>query len=178
MKPFDVEDLQDVPQSLQEGVLEGINKGLESLGQNVREVFYSEMEARHNLERNEILSRPEKFSDAICEFFTNGSTIVERTIGREIVSIFGIPVCPGLNFRTALEIVRRHPRAAKSLGEKKLRAYDSTFCKTCQKLGLTTPVIARVPFSDCQDHFMKRVFQLRKTVRTAGRVRFSGFFAS
>jgi hypothetical protein len=162
---------------IQDGVLEGISRGLESMGQNVRDVFSSELKASHNLGRNEILSRPDEFAAAISEFFTAGSKIVERTIGREIVRIFGIPFCPGLNLKTAPEIVRRHPRTKKSKAGTS-RGYDPSLCKTCQKLGRPEATLARVPFSDCQDHFMKRVLRLRRTVRTAGRVRFSEPFCS
>ena len=158
-------------------MLEGISRGLDTLGQNVSNVFYSEWEASHNLGRKEILSKPDEFADAISDFFTAGSSIVERTIGREIVKIFGIPSCPGLNFKTALEIVRRYPHAKKSKDKSSSR-YDPSLCKTCQKLGKPQAGIARVPFSDCQDHFMKRVLQLRKTVRTAGHFRFSSPFSN
>jgi hypothetical protein len=176
MKQSLVDGAGDELSNIQDGVLEGISKGLESLGQNVREVFYSEMEGQHNLGKDQILSRPEEFSEAISGFFRTGSSIVERTIAKEIVEIFGIPSCPGINFRTALEIVRRHPWKGKKWGSK-LRDYDPALCKTCQKLHLQEPKIARVPFSDCENHFMKRVFQLRRTVRTAGRLRFAGFIS-
>ena len=173
---------------IQDGVLYAIERGLDTLGNNVREVFYSDMELAFNLTRNEIVRRPEDFAEAISRFFDVGSSVVERTIGREIVKTFGIPVCPGLTFRVALEIVRRHPRPVKAhlarIDEEIERAvlirahrYDPTYCKTCQRLGKPIPIQARVPFSDCQEHFAKRVAKLRKTVRIAGNVQINPLFS-
>jgi len=159
---------------IQRRVIEGVSRGLNSLGHNMAEVFFSEMELSFNLRKGEILSRPEEFADAIYSFFKNGSSIVERTIGREMVKIFDIPVCPGLTFHSALEIVKRHPRTAKIFRGN----YDPVFCKTCQKLGTAYPSMARVPFSDCEHHFSKRVVRLQKSVLIIGRLRVKGILGA
>jgi hypothetical protein len=56
-----------------------------------------------------------------------------------------------------------------------LGRYDSKLCKSCQRLGDAIPSRARVPFSDCQEHFMKRVVRLRATVEFVGRLRIKCF---
>ena len=90
-------------------VLEAIDRGLDGFGENVGSVFYSLMEREYQFDRSKILERPDEFVTAICAFFRSGSTLVERSIGREILAIFDLPACPSLNFKTALEIVKRHP---------------------------------------------------------------------
>ena len=115
-------------------ILDGISKGLDVIGPNVEQVFYTEMMYSHNLTKNEILERPEEFTEAMSQFFRVGTSLVDRTIGREIVKNFGIPVSPGLTFKTALEIVMKLPTTSpskKTTGSE----YDPNFCKTCQKLG-------------------------------------------
>lgn len=37
------------------------------------------------------------------------------------------------------------------------RAYDPQICKTCQELGLDHPKAARVEYSDCEEHYLKRL---------------------
>ena len=150
------------------GILDGISKGLDAIGSNVGEVFYSEMLLSHNLSKHEILERPEEFTEAMSKFFKVGTMLVDRAIGREIVKNFGIPVCPGLNFKTAMEIVMRLPGTKKKPVQEGTQGYNPNLCKTCQKLGRPDPTAARVPFSDCQEHFTKRVKELKKTVTTVG----------
>jgi hypothetical protein len=95
--------------SIQQGVLQGIDKGLDNFGDNVRFVFFSEMEKWSQFDRTKIFEHPEEFVSAISKFFTVGSSLVQRSIGREILTIFEIPLCPSLDFMSALEIVKRHP---------------------------------------------------------------------
>jgi hypothetical protein len=38
--------------------------------------------------------------------------------------------------------------------------YDPSFCKTCQRIGLAEPRAARVIYSDCEEHFRRRVARL------------------
>jgi len=147
-------------------ILDGISKGLDAIGPNVEQVFYTEMMYSHNLTKNEILDRSEEFTEALSQFFRVGTSLVNRTIGQEIVKNFGLPVSPGLTFKSALELVMKLP--AKKTGE-----YDPHFCKTCQNLGRASPTVARVPFSDCQEHFTKRVANLKRTVRFEGNLRFN-----
>ncbi len=151
------------------GILDGISKGLDAIGPNVEQVFYTEMMLSHNLTKNEILDRPEEFTEAMSKFFRVGTSLVERTIGQEIVKNFGIPVSPGLNFKTALEIVMKLPAPSKF--KTFTQVYDPTYCKTCQKIGRADPTVARVAFSDCQEHYTKRVLRLKKYVRMEGNVK-------
>jgi hypothetical protein len=95
---------------MEQTVLEGIARGLDSIGQNVKEIFYLQMEVTAQIKENQILANPDRFSLALSKFFTIGTSVVDRAIGREIVKAFGIPACPGINFETALEIISRHPR--------------------------------------------------------------------
>jgi len=39
-------------------------------------------------------------------------------------------------------------------------SYDPTFCKTCQKLGVSKPGVARAMYSDCEEHYQRRVRNL------------------
>jgi hypothetical protein len=148
---------------IQNRVYEGIRRGLDSLGKNVSDAFFSEMETSFGMTRSEVVYFPEKFAEALSGYFKAGSSIVERTVSREIVKLFDIPACPGLNFRTALEIVRKHPKTRETLDSLSSRGYDPLFCKTCQRLGVPTPVLARIPHSDCEEHFARRVVRLKKT---------------
>ncbi|HYB04134.1 MAG TPA: hypothetical protein VED17_06715 [Nitrososphaerales archaeon] len=152
------------------GILDGISKGLDAIGPNVEQVFYTEMMYSHNLTKNEILDRPEEFTEALSQFFRVGTSLVNRAIGQQIVKNFGLPVSPGLTFKAALELVMKLPAASPT---KKTGEYDPHFCKTCQKLGRASPTVARVPFSDCQEHFTKRVANLKRTVRFEGNLRFN-----
>jgi hypothetical protein len=43
------------------------------------------------------------------------------------------------------------------------RSYDPSLCKTCQKVGLENPRIARAKFSDCEEHYQRRVQRLLHT---------------
>ena len=104
----------DCGPKIQDGILRGIDSGLDAFGVNVRAVFYSEMEKYYQIERNEILEHTEEFVKSISRFFTVGSSLVERTIGREILRIFDIPTCPSINISSALEIVKRHPSLTNS----------------------------------------------------------------
>ncbi|MDA4129145.1 MAG: hypothetical protein OK457_00085 [Thaumarchaeota archaeon] len=54
-------------------------------------------------------------------------------------------------------------RSALDAVSESVSAYDPLFCKTCQKLGYTNPEPARTLFSDCEEHFQKRVVRLRLT---------------
>ncbi len=38
--------------------------------------------------------------------------------------------------------------------------YDPSLCKTCQKLGLDKPALARARYSDCEEHYQKRIRNL------------------
>lgn len=156
------------------GILDGISKGLDSIGPNVEEVFYTEMMISHNLTRNEILDRPEEFTEAMSKFFRVGTSLVDRAIGQEIVKNFGIPVSPGINFKTALEMVM----AKLPTPKEKTGGYDPNYCKTCQKLGRADPTVARAPFSDCQEHFTKRVLRLKKYVRIEGNLKVHPMWSS
>ncbi len=40
------------------------------------------------------------------------------------------------------------------------RNYDPLLCKTCQRLSLDSPQLARSPYSDCEEHFHERVAHL------------------
>ena len=92
-----------------EKILNGVDKGFEIYGENVKEIFYDQMEKSLGFKRPDILNNPELFDLALLQFFKVGKTIVDRTIGRQILHEFKLPEVAGLNFRTAVEIVRRHP---------------------------------------------------------------------
>ena len=157
------------------GILDGISKGLEAIGPNVEQVFYNEMMFSHNLTKNDILDRPEEFSEAMSKFFKVGTSLVDRTIGKEIVKNFGIPAYPGINFKSALEIVMKLPTASQAK-KTQLVGYDPNFCKTCQKIGRIDPSAARAPYSDCQEHYTKRVLRLKKYVRMEGNLKVHPMF--
>jgi hypothetical protein len=160
-----------IDEALGNGILDGISKGFDAIGPNVEQVFYTEMMLSHNLTKNEILERPEAFKEAMSQFFRVGTSLVDRTIGQEIVKNFGLPISPGITFQSALELVLKLPTASPAKKTLVQGVYDPLFCKTCQKLGRVDPTVARVPFSDCQEHFMKRVARLKRTVRFEGNLR-------
>jgi len=43
------------------------------------------------------------------------------------------------------------------------QSYDPLMCKTCQKLASYSPKPARIPYSDCEEHFHERVMHLLLT---------------
>jgi hypothetical protein len=43
---------------------------------------------------------------------------------------------------------------------RKIENYDPIMCKTCQAQNRGSPNIARVRFSDCEEHFFQRVRKL------------------
>jgi hypothetical protein len=90
-------------------ILKGIDRGFEIYGKNVKDIFFKEMEVSLSITRSQILDNPEGFERALKQFFTAGAAIVDRSIGKEILREFELPQAAGLNFRTAIEIVRRHP---------------------------------------------------------------------
>ena len=104
----DFDNLNQFP-SIVERIMRGVDNGLESYGKNVKEIFYSEMEASQNMKRSEIVDNADKFEKSLSLFFTVGTPIVDRCIGKEILREFDLPASAGLNFRTAVEIVKRHP---------------------------------------------------------------------
>ena len=61
------------------------------------------------MKRSEIVDNTDKFEKSLSLFFTVGTPIVDRSIGKEILREFDLPASAGLNFRTAIEIVKRHP---------------------------------------------------------------------
>ena len=111
MEPSEVK-IDNLTSSIQNGILTGIDNGLDAFGDNVRTVFYSEMEKNCHFSRDEIAEHSEEFVGAISRFFKIGSSLVERTIGREILRAFDIPPCPAINILSAFEIVKRHPNLA------------------------------------------------------------------
>ena len=92
-----------------EMILLGVDAGLDFYGKNVKDIFYAEMEADQGLKRSEIVANPEAFEKSLQLFFLSCTPIVDRSIGRAILRQFDLPLEAGLNFRIALEIIRRHP---------------------------------------------------------------------
>ena len=91
-------------------ILHGIDNGLDAFGKNVKDIFYEEMETSRQLKRGQILDNIEQFALMIEQFFKEGSPFVERSVGKEILLMFGITPPSGVNFKTAVEIVKLHPR--------------------------------------------------------------------
>jgi len=96
--------------SVSDQILRGIDNGLNAFGKNVKEIFYAEMEISRQLKRGQILDNIEQFQLMIEQFFKEGSPFVERSVGKQILLIFGVTPPAGVDFKTAVEIVKRHPR--------------------------------------------------------------------
>lgn len=71
-------------------ILECIERGLDSFGQNVRLVLYWKMEQDLGLRRDDIPFKPELFAKSVEKMFGPGSRIVERVIAREIKRSSGV----------------------------------------------------------------------------------------
>ncbi len=99
-----------LPPAVEKRILRAVDSGLDSFGKNVKEVYYSELESSHGVKISDILRDPDEFQNALAMFFMAGSPLVERSIGKEILREFDLPQYNGVNFRTAIEIVKRHPR--------------------------------------------------------------------
>src|SRR5579864_25150 len=69
----------DLASSIQKEILRGIDNGLDAFGDNVRTIFYSDMEKNYHFSRDEIAAHSEEFVGAISRFFTVGSSLVERS---------------------------------------------------------------------------------------------------
>jgi hypothetical protein len=66
--------------SLEEIVLEAIDEGLSSIGENCKKSIYFQLEIGHNLNKQEIPFRIKDFSEAIENIFGSGAKILEIRI--------------------------------------------------------------------------------------------------
>jgi hypothetical protein len=78
-------------------LLECIDKGLDRFGAGVKQVVYFRMKESIGLERNGIVSSPEKFEAFLENMFGIGAAGVERSIMKEIVSTFELGAASSLS---------------------------------------------------------------------------------
>jgi hypothetical protein len=69
---------------LEESVLDCIDRGLDSVGENTKQVFYWYMKNNMKLERIEIVRKPEEFMAALNSMFGKGSEVLGARILNEI----------------------------------------------------------------------------------------------
>ncbi len=76
--------------SLDEEILECVDRGLSSLGESAKYVIYWHLKKDHKISREEIPRNPEKFLKALNDMFGDaGAAVLERSIIREIKLRFG-----------------------------------------------------------------------------------------
>lgn len=102
-------EIKQIKLSRNDLILQGVDNGLDMFGNNVKQVFYMEMESSKQIKRAQILDNREEFHNMIEQFFGPGASLIERSIGRAILCLFNLPPAAGLSFATALEIIKRHP---------------------------------------------------------------------
>lgn len=74
---------------LKKAVLECVDRGLSSLGENAKYVIYWHMRSSYKMTREEIFNKPEKFIEVLGKMFgVAGASLLERTIMREIKRTF------------------------------------------------------------------------------------------
>ena len=88
-------------------ILQYIDIGLDSFGENVRVVLYWKMERELGLMRENIPARPEIFVKSLQMMFGAGTRIVERTLIKEIKRSSGILNLPSDNLADAIVELKR-----------------------------------------------------------------------
>lgn len=90
-------------------ILQAMDAAFDSIGKNIKVVFYKALLEDDSMERGSLFSHPDDFIEFLRKFFGPGSILVERTISRSILSGMNLPGSSTNSIKTALEIVRRHP---------------------------------------------------------------------
>ena len=67
-----------------------IDKGLNHLGEVVKQVIYWHLEYSFNLKRDKIPDKPEEFMRGLESMYGTGAKVIEGIIVSEIVNEFGI----------------------------------------------------------------------------------------
>jgi len=73
-------------------IVKCVDRGLDAIGQNVKQVIYWHLENRLNIKRSEIASKPEAFIKALESMFGEGARHLEKAIIREISMTFDVPI--------------------------------------------------------------------------------------
>ena len=89
-------------------ILEAMDKGFDSIGKNIKVVFYKALQDDNHMNRGTLLYRADDYVEFLKKFFGPGSILVERTIAREILSEMNLPGTSTNSIKTALEIVKRY----------------------------------------------------------------------
>lgn len=105
---FDDESTASSLSSVERRILQSMDRGFDSIGKNIKVVFYKALQDDNSMDRGSIFSHPDDYIDFLRKFFGPGSILVERTIAREILSGMNLPASTN-SIKTALEIVKRHP---------------------------------------------------------------------
>jgi hypothetical protein len=71
-----------------EKVLKCIDSGLDVFGPTVKNVIYYRLKTLHNLDRTDILKKPEVFSECLRSFFGERAFHVEQSIVASILGSF------------------------------------------------------------------------------------------
>ena len=89
-------------------ILEAMDKGFDSIGKNIKVVFYKALQDDNHMDRGTLIYCADDYVEFLKKFFGPGSILVERTIAREILSEMNLPGTSINSIKTALEIVKRH----------------------------------------------------------------------
>jgi len=89
-------------------ILECIDKALRNLGEGVQPAFYHQIEKKHNLPREQFVTKPIVIIEYLDELLgSTGSAILERLIVREVRKAFGLKDERNLPLSSIIEDAKR-----------------------------------------------------------------------
>ena len=71
-------------------IIEAIDLGLDNFGKGVKDVVYYKWNKSENMNKSDIVNRPQEFESFLESMFGPGSSTVEKSIIRSIAQVFAI----------------------------------------------------------------------------------------
>ncbi|MFI5419990.1 MAG: hypothetical protein ACHQ1H_03395 [Nitrososphaerales archaeon] len=88
--------------------MECIDRALQTLGEGVQPAFYHQIEKKHNLPREQFVTKPKVIIEYLDELLgPNGSAVLERLIVREVRKAFGLKDERNLPLSNIIEDAKR-----------------------------------------------------------------------
>ncbi len=92
----------------EEKILACVDEGIDVFGKTVKNVIYFRLKTLHNLDRKDIVRKPEIFSECLGGFFGERSFFVEQAIVASILGTFHLTdVSPTDNATRAIVAARK-----------------------------------------------------------------------
>ncbi len=94
-----------------ERLIQAVERGLSSLGRNVSEIVFYNLEKRFLIDRNKIVDDPELFVKALHTMFGSGAAIIEKMIVGYVCEGLEIRSLNPSTFSDCIKIVKSRQRA-------------------------------------------------------------------